>query len=701
MFWFFGSICRIRPARLPLLGSAILVLSLLSLSVEGIAASADYTPSTWKSYLPEANSRAKLSQDDITCGRLVDSLVSQPEREKEAFAQMVACALAGKYSDLRLMMVSPWRKYLTSLGELSQYKLIASVVARRGGRPHYDIGEIRYRGIFLYTLGEAIAVEEPDSKVQYVLTRAQVNNIEMEPDGQYLSLQENFAATTYFSRGGSFNAETGRRLMARSYRPLQTVRRDKSYLFLLRIVHLSKKKAEDDGYQATIYAAYPLGDLKIEVSRRLRDRGVDIEPPNIVHYQLKNGLKVVLHPDSQLPLVSVNLSYDVGADRETAGKYGLAHLLEHLMFQGSAHVKRGQHFGLLQQGGGFEINATTSFDLTSYMETVPSQELELALWLEADRMAFLKPSLSDESLQREKRVVINELRERVYDQPYGSITQSIHRKVFPRQHPYSGGVIGTEAEINAISLADVHSFYDRYYHPSNATLVLAGDFEVEAAKRLIEKYFSTIPAGKKARSLDFPNLKLAGPQIVVERAAVARLPRVSLIWQGPSNYAGGAAELDIAAFLLTDRGGGFLRERLEQIKLLVHEVNAYYLEREGGSTFEVHVVLGRDTETKTIKREVLSALYLLRRYSLSEEQMAALAKVMERSAMFSSQTLSQRARLLQQLNHYAGGPDRLIPFLERYHKATTNSLQAALRKYLNQDHLQVIAQPGTALRRAK
>jgi zinc protease len=213
----------------------------------------------------------------------------------------------------------------------------------------------------------------------------------------------------------------------------------------------------------------------------------------IERHALDNGLRIVLSRDPRAPAVAVNLWYDVGSKHEKPGKTGFAHLFEHMMFQGSANVEKGQHFSRIQAAGG-TLNATTWLDRTNYFETLPGHELELALWLEADRMRSLLPAMTQEKLDNQRDVVKNERRYAVDNQPYGDWDERVQALVYPESHPYHHPTIGSMEDLSAASLDDVQEFFATYYAPNNAVLTIAGDFEPDAALAMVERQFGEIPA---------------------------------------------------------------------------------------------------------------------------------------------------------------------------------------------------------------
>ena len=201
-------------------------------------------------------------------------------------------------------------------------------------------------------------------------------------------------------------------------------------------------------------------------------------------YSLSNGLEVILYKNNSLPLVAVNLWYKVGSAQEEKGKTGLAHLFEHMMFQGSENVPKEMHFRFIQEAGG-TLNGSTSFDRTNYFEKLPSNELELALWLESDRMGFLQNSLDQEKLDNQKNVVYNERLERYDNQPYGLAWEILLSNLYPEGHPYSWATIGYPDDIKNYKLEDVKNFFRVHYSPDNASLVVAGDFDTDMTKKMI------------------------------------------------------------------------------------------------------------------------------------------------------------------------------------------------------------------------
>ena len=251
----------------------------------------------------------------------------------------------------------------------------------------------------------------------------------------------------------------------------------------------------------------------------------------VERHRLANGLRVNLSVDRSTPMVGVNLWYGVGSRNENAGKTGFAHLFEHMMFQGSANVPKNRHFELVEGAGG-TLNASTWFDRTNYYETLPSNQLELALWLESDRMGWMLPAITLEKLQNQQEVVKNERKERYDNQPYGDWDERIQAMVFPEEHPYHHPVIGSMEDIGGATLDDVAEFFRTYYVPNNAALTLAGDIDPPRALALVERYFGEIPAGGPIPPI--PGMPALPPRIgeTVRAEVVAEVPLPRLYLAG-------------------------------------------------------------------------------------------------------------------------------------------------------------------------
>ncbi|HEV7536163.1 MAG TPA: pitrilysin family protein, partial [Acidimicrobiia bacterium] len=278
-------------------------------------------------------------------------------------------------------------------------------------------------------------------------------------------------------------------------------------------------------------------------------------------YRLGNGLQVILRRETRLPVVAVNVWYHVGPANEEAGRTGFAHLFEHMMFEGSGHVAEGEADRLLE-GAGSSENGSTNFDYTDYIvPDVPANQLELALWLQSDRMGFLLDRLDQTSLANQQAVVRNERRERYDDAPYGLADEEVYHRLFPPGHPYHGDVIGSHADIQAARLDDVRDFFRHYYVPNNASLAIVGDIDVARTKALIEKYFGTIPAGPAVVRRVVPPPPVRAEQRVALTDAV-ELPRVRMAWLTPPIFQPGDYDAAVTSRLLDGTRASRLTRRL-------------------------------------------------------------------------------------------------------------------------------------------
>jgi zinc protease len=305
-------------------------------------------------------------------------------------------------------------------------------------------------------------------------------------------------------------------------------------------------------------------------------------------FTLPNGLHVILHEDHTVPLLTVNVWYHVGSAREKPGRTGFAHLFEHLMFMGSGHVKYGQFDNLLESAGGSN-NASTAADRTNYYIDVPSNALELALYLESDRMGWLLDAMSPQTVNAQRDVVKNERRESYENAPYGMSSIEIAQMLYPQGHPYRWPTIGYMEDLTAASYEDVVEFFKKYYQPANATLVVAGDFQSPAAKAAVEKWFSDVKPGTSlVPPIDYPHPQLT----TVQRKTIqdrVQLPRLYIDWITPAHFEPGDAELDVVSLLLAGGKNSRLYKRLVYDLQIAQDVSAFQQSQALNSQFEIVV----------------------------------------------------------------------------------------------------------------
>jgi len=406
-------------------------------------------------------------------------------------------------------------------------------------------------------------------------------------------------------------------------------------------------------------------------------------------YKLANGLEVILAPDPSVPLVAVNVWYHVGSGDEVVGRSGFAHLFEHMMFQGSKNVCTAfksqemcdQHFPVLRKIGSTEQNGTTNSDRTNYYEVIPSNQLETALWLESDRMGYMLDLLDRKALDNQIDVVRNERRQRYDNVPYGKARFALAEALYPLGHPYRYMTIGKHEDLLAASVDDVKSFFKTWYVPANATIAIVGDFETAEAKKLVDKWFGTLPASTKPVGRKVPPHQVKAQTVNVSDP-FAEQRQITFAWISPANYAEGDAELDVAASALAAEGRGSLYKSLVYDKQLATRVSA----GQGGAgfsgTFQISVTLRRDADAAVAQQIVLDEISRLSKDLISDADLAREVASKEAWSIRGLENFNSRANALQGWNHYLGDPGKLSWDLDRYRKTTTEKIRAAITKYL-------------------
>ena len=421
--------------------------------------------------------------------------------------------------------------------------------------------------------------------------------------------------------------------------------------------------------------------------------------PRLEHetFTLKNGLKVILSQDKRLPMVAVNLWYHVGPANEIPGRTGFAHLFEHMMFQGSKHVAADTHFKLLEAAGASDINGTTDFDRTNYFETVPANELELALWIESDRMGYLLDVLDEKALANQRDVVRNERRQGLENQPYGVAEEALYQALYPAGHPYHGVVIGSHADLAASELNDVQQFFKEYYTPNNASLAIVGDFDPAAARRLVEKYFGTLKRGPEV-----PKITAQTPPITSEkRLAVTdtvQLPRVYVAWLTPAIFKPGDAEADLAADILGGGKSSRLYKTLVYDKQIAQSVQATQESLILGSKFTIGATARPGHTAQELEDVINAEVTRLMQEAPTSAEVERAQNTLESRIVLGLETLGGfggKADRLNSYEHYLQTPDYLARDLQRYRDATPQSIKTFAETYLGRDKRVVLhATPG-------
>ena len=395
---------------------------------------------------------------------------------------------------------------------------------------------------------------------------------------------------------------------------------------------------------------------------------------------LANGLDVIVHEDRHVPIVAVNLWYHVGSKDERPGRTGFAHLFEHLMFEGSQHHDSG-YFPPLQAAGG-QVNGSTSTDRTNYWEVVPTNALDLALWMESDRMGYLLPALTQSRFENQRDVVLNERRQNYENRPYGLALVALAGALFPKDHPYHWLTIGSAEDIQAMRLDDVQEFFRTYYHPANASLALAGDVDAERAFDLAEQYFGDLKPGPAPTPVRGTATLHHDLRLVLEDRV--ELPRLYMAWLSPAMFAEHDAELDLLADLLANGKTSRLYRTLVYEQRLALDVGAQQSSRELGSFFLLVATAAPGRSLTDIAAIIDIAVQQVKDAGPSESEMERARAQIEAHFMYRLQTVGGFGGKSDQLNSYnvlRGDPSYFSADLARYRDATADTVREATRRF--------------------
>jgi zinc protease len=399
-------------------------------------------------------------------------------------------------------------------------------------------------------------------------------------------------------------------------------------------------------------------------------------------HTLANGLDVLLHEDHACPIVAVNLWYHVGSKNETPGHTGFAHLFEHLMFEGSQHHDRG--FFQPLQGAGATLNGSTNADRTNYWEVVPAGALELALWMESDRMGFLLPALTEAKFSNQRDVVLNERRQNYENRPYGLAPMALLSALYPPDHPYHWTTIGEIADLQAVKLDEVHAFFRRYYHPANASIALAGDIDAGDALALVDRYFGDIAPGQAVEPVE-ASATLPG-DIRIRFEDRVELPRLYLAWLTPAMFADGDAELDLATDLLANGKTSRLYRRLVFDERIATDVSASQNSREMAGYAQITATAAPGHTLAELERAIFEEVARLAADGPTDEEIERGRVQAEAQFMFRLQTVGGFGGKSDQLNAYNVFLDDPAYFpndLARYQVVTKSSLQEVASRFLD------------------
>lgn len=398
-------------------------------------------------------------------------------------------------------------------------------------------------------------------------------------------------------------------------------------------------------------------------------------------YTLPNGLEVILHEDHSTPIVTVNTWYKVGSGDEKTGRTGFAHLFEHIMFMGSQNVPTGM-FDKELEAAGADNNGSTTEDRTNYYENLPSNALLLALWLDADRMGFLLPTMDKAKLDLQREVVKNERRERVDNVPYGRGDEMILAALYPKGHPYSWSVIGSMEDLGAASLDDVTNFFRTYYAPNNATIVIAGDFNPGEAKRLVQLYFGGIPRGPAMP--ERPNVApvvLAKDTFMILEDKV-QLPRAFYDWPTVKLYDEDDAALDVLASVLASGKNSRLYKRLVFDMQVAQQVFASQQSSKLAGRFEIDITPKPGQSLAAIDKVVQEELQKLMNEPITERELKRVQNSFRSSFLNRLSSVLGKSEVLNQYNYMAGNPDYVQQDAARYDRVTHADVQRVAKKYL-------------------
>jgi zinc protease len=412
-------------------------------------------------------------------------------------------------------------------------------------------------------------------------------------------------------------------------------------------------------------------------------------------FTLANGLNVILHRDTSIPIVAVNTWYYVGSANEKPGRTGFAHLFEHLMFEGSKHVPEGQ-FDILLEGAGGDNNGSTSNDRTNYIIDVPSNALELALYLESDRMGYLLDTMSPQRVDGQRDVVKNERRQSYENRPYGMASIELDKMLWPPNHPYSWPTIGYMEDLTAASYEDVVEFFKKYYAPNNASLVIAGDIDFDRTRALVEKWFGEIPRSSVVEPVAPPAAILTEVKKKTLTDKVT-LPRLYLAWLTPRFYAPGDSALDITSSVLTGGKNSRLYKRLVYDMQIAQDVSAFQQSGALGSQFQIVATARTGHTAAELQKVIDEELDRLRRDGPEPREVQRAINQMEASFYQRMERVGGFGGKADQLNAYkfaGGGPDYFAEDLARYTSLSPADIQSAAVQWLPADRrVELVVEP--------
>ncbi|HPN36823.1 MAG TPA: pitrilysin family protein [Melioribacteraceae bacterium] len=375
---------------------------------------------------------------------------------------------------------------------------------------------------------------------------------------------------------------------------------------------------------------------------------------NLIKYKLNNGLNVILYSDKSFPDVAINIWYKVGAANEKKGETGLAHLCEHLMFQGSVNVPKEAHFKFIEEVGGV-LNGSTSQDRTNYYETVPANNLELALWLESDRMGLLLPALDDEKFKNQLNVVINERKQRYDNKPYGRAWELIFSNLFPENHPYHNPVIGWQTDLDNMTIDKARQFISTYYSPNNASLVIAGNLDIEETKEMVEAYFGEF------KPTDIPKINFTESNLTETRQMVyyddVKLPAVYMVWQAGKEFTDEDFALTLAADILDESKTKHLYKKLVYDEKVAVGASVLPILLKQDGLFIISAIAHDLNSIDRMKQLIWEVINNIKKEKFNDTEVKRYLNKYKSSKIFGYQKISGLANKMNFYNSVLGTPD--------------------------------------------
>ena len=398
-------------------------------------------------------------------------------------------------------------------------------------------------------------------------------------------------------------------------------------------------------------------------------------------YELENGLDVILHQDKSDPIVSLAIQYGVGSNREKTGRTGFAHLFEHMLFQESENVPQDQFFKKIQDAGG-TLNGGTWKDGTIYYEVVPNNAMEMVMWLESDRMGYLINTVTESAFYNQQEVVQNEKRQRVDNNPYGHTNWVLDKNIYPEGHPYNWQVIGELVDLQNATIDDVKEFYAKYYGPNNATLVLAGDFEKEEAKAMIEKYFGEIKKGQDVPKLKPQRVTLAETKKLYHEDNFAQAPQLHMVWPTLEQYTDDAYALDFLSEILSDGKEAPIYEVLIKEKELTSNAFAYNNSQEIAGEFHIVVTASAGKDLDDVEAGIFEAMQRFETNGIPEGDVDRIKASLETDFYNGISSVLGKSFQMAQYNVFAGEPSFIEKDIENIKKVTEADIMRVYNTYI-------------------